>query len=217
MFLLRKILFLILCVHCAMANAQDSLFIAHRTFYGGITAGANFSALNGDVYDGYHKVGFNAGAVVYVNFLKQFGASVEILYSQKGCRGVREIYSNYVGNMFEQYYVNLNYVEVPLQVFVQTLPFLNVGCGLSYSRLINSKEWIESDQPYNIDNSLYAFKNDDWAFIAGGNLQIKKRWMATLRYQQSFRPVREPYYVPLNLGTGSQYNSYFTLRLTFLI
>jgi len=202
---------------CTEMRAQDEAGIGERTFYGGVAVGANFSTLNGDIYGGYHKVGLNLGGIVSVKFLNEFAASVEFLYSQKGCRGVREIYSNYVGSMFEKYYVNLNYVEIPLQILVKARPFLQVGGGISYSRLMNSKEWLESDQPYNIDNELYVFRKDDWAFIVGGNLQLAKQWFVTFRYQQSIRPIREPYYVPLNLGTGNQYNSYFTTRLCFIL
>ena len=201
----------------AFAKAQDELPSENRTFYGGITAGTNFSALQGDVYAGYHKVGFNVGGVVYTRFLQIFTAGIEMLYSQKGCRGVREINSSYVGQMFEKYYVNLNYVEVPLIVSIEFSPFLSFGGGISYSRLINSKEWIVSDQPYNIDNSLFRFQRDDWAYVGGATLQFKKQWAVGLRYQQSFKPIRDSYYIPLGLGTGAEYNSYFTLRLTYLI
>ena len=208
--------FLVFLLFPCIVNGQNEWPSKDRTFYGGITAGTNFSALQGDVYAGYHKVGLNIGGTVYTRFLEIFTAGVEILYSQKGCRGVREINSNYVGQMFEKYYVNLNYVEMPLIVSIAT-PFLRFDGGVSYSRLINSKEWIVSDQPYNIDNSLYRFRRDDWAYIGGATLQFKKQWAVGLRYQQSFRPIREPYYIPLGLGGGNQYNSYFTLRLTYLI
>lgn len=197
-------------------SAQDELPSESRTFYGGIVAGTNFSALEGDVYGGYHKVGLNVGGTVYTRFLEIFTPGMEILYSQKGCRGVREINSSYVGQMFEKYYVNLNYVEMPLIVSIATTPVLRFDGGVSYSRLINSKEWIVSDQPYNIDNSLYRFRRDDWAFIGGATLQFKKQWAVGLRYQQSIKPIRDPYYIPLGLGSGGQYNSYFTLRLTYL-
>ncbi len=198
------------------AAGQDQFVTDRRTFYGGIVAGANFSALDGDVYGGFHKAGLNVGGMVSVRW-KLFRFSGEMLYSQKGCRGVREIYSNYVGEMFERYYVNLNYVEVPVVVSVHTNPFLNFGGGISYSRLISSREWIESDQPYYIDNSIYRFKPNDWAFIASANLLFKKNWAVTLRYQRSFKSIRDPYWVPHDLGSGLQYNSYFTLRLVYLI
>jgi hypothetical protein len=101
-----KLVFLFFIFLPQFVNAQDELPSENRTFYGGITAGTNFSALQGDVYEGYHKVGFNIGGVVYTRFLQILTAGMEMLYSQKGCRGVREINSNYVGQMFEKYYVN---------------------------------------------------------------------------------------------------------------
>lgn len=214
---LKNLLFVITVVCRLQASAQSNPEGEKRTFYGGISAGANFSALIGDVYNGYHKLGLNAGGVVYARISPVFGASAEILYSQKGCRGIREIYSQYNGDMLEKYSVDLNYVEAPVQLILLYDAKLNYGVGISYSRLMNSSESLQSDQPYNIDPSLYVFQRDDWAFLASVNYNFYKNWLVTFRYQQSFKPIREPYYVPLGLGTGKQYNTYFTLKLVRLL
>src|SRR5687767_4566212 len=60
-----------------------------RIFYGGLVAGLNMPAIKNDAYDGYHMIGFNGGAVVYSRIFPRLLGSVEILYSMKGCRGVR--------------------------------------------------------------------------------------------------------------------------------
>jgi len=210
---LKNLLFTVTLICHLQASAQSAPEEVKRTFYGGVSAGANFSALIGDVYSGYHKLGFNAGGVVYARVSPLLGASAEILYSQKGCRGIREIYSQYNGDMLEKYSVDLNYVEAPVQLIIMYDAKLNYGLGISYSRLLNSREDLQSDQPYNIDPSLYVFQREDWAFLGSVNLNFYKNWLVTFRYQQSFKPIREPYYVPLNLGTGKQYNTYFTLKL----
>lgn len=204
--------FLLLPV-AVMAQQDDAQ--SPETFTGGITVGANFSSLRGDVYDGYRKLGLNIGATVDVRFSKMVTATMELLYSQKGCRGIREVNSNYVGAMFEKYFVNLNYMEVPLLVLFTGRPKINAGGGVSYSRLLSSNEWIETDQPYVIDNNLHRFRDDDWAFVVAGNYLFNPKWMVSFRYQRSIRPIRAPYFVPLSLGTGNQFNSYFTMRLTY--
>ncbi|MBS1782461.1 MAG: PorT family protein [Bacteroidetes bacterium] len=185
-------------------------------FSGGITVGGNVSQLIGDAYSGFHKLGWNVGPVVDVRLYSVLHGNMEFLYSQRGCRGVRQINSQYVGAMFEKYYVDLNYFEVPIQLIVQYKPKWNVGAGISYSRLIKSKEDLYSDQPYNLDSSLFAFQNEDWAFLVGGSYQFFKNWSVNLRYQQSFRPIRNWYQVPVGLGSGNQFNSWFTLKLIYL-
>ncbi len=210
------ILIWLILIFWNVAGAQRRAAERDLTFRGGITAGANFSALQGDIYPGYHKAGVNMGGVVLVPLNDVFTAGMELLYSQKGCRGVRELYSSYVGNMFERYFVNLNYIEVPIQMMVSTARWLQVGGGVSYSRLISSREWIETDQPYHIDNEQHAFRKNDWAFMVGGNMVFKEHWLVTFRYQQSIVPIREPYHVPLRVGSGNQFNLYYTLKLTYL-
>lgn len=204
-----QILWLFLFVFSRVA-AQDEV---QRTFHGGITVGANITSLQGDVYDGYHKVGLNLGAVVHAHISDEIGAMLEFTYSQKGCRGVKEIYSSYVGNMFEKYYVDLNYAEIPVQVILMENSRLNFGGGIAYGWLIKSKESLESDQPYNLDNNLYVFRKEDWSFLVSCNFKITKKWTASLRYQQSFVPIRTSFYTPPGLATGNQFNSCFTLRL----
>ena len=53
----------------AVAQNPDSYYDeVPRTFYGGLIAGANFTQVDGDNYAGYHKVGLNAGGIVYTRF-----------------------------------------------------------------------------------------------------------------------------------------------------
>ncbi len=187
----------------------------NRTFYGGLTAGANISEVIGDAYHGYHKVGLNAGALVYAKFSARLGASIELLLSQKGSRGVRELYSSYVGNMFEKYYLDLNYVEVPLQLHFFPQEKIDIGAGASYSRLVNVKEDIATEQPVYINPDNHPFLKDDFAFVVGGSYRFWKNWMVSGRYQRSFTAIRNWDKVPLYLGSGNQYNIYFTFRVVY--
>ena len=78
-----------------------------QTFFGGLAAGVNFTEVYGDGYHGFHKAGFVGGGIVYAHFAKDFLASVEMTYTQKGSRGVREAYSLYSGPYFQRYFLDL--------------------------------------------------------------------------------------------------------------
>src|SRR5437868_4115423 len=100
----------------ACAQNPDSYYDeVPRTFYGGLIVGANFTQLVGDNYAGYHKVGINAGGIVYTRFDEHLAASIEILYSQKGAHGHKE-QQGPSGAYIKSYDVRENYAEVPLQL-----------------------------------------------------------------------------------------------------
>ena len=212
------ILSLILCLTQSFVHGQDAFFKREdRNFYGGFTIGANFCEVIGDAYHGYHKVGLNAGALVVGRISEEFGASLELLYSQKGSRGVREINSNYSGAMFEKYYLDLNYVEVPFQLHFFSGRRTIVGTGISYSRLLKSSESLSTDQPVYLNPKEHEFNKDDIAVVFSGGLGFFDHWMISLRYQYSLKPVREWDKVPVKLGSGNQTNTYFTVRLIYFI
>ena len=68
---MRKILAILILVACSFAAEAQigrGYFTNNpdRKFYGGFAVGFNFSALKGDAYEGYRKVGLNLGPTVYV-------------------------------------------------------------------------------------------------------------------------------------------------------
>ena len=48
-----------------------------KTFYGGMSLGANISEVIGDAYHGFHKIGWSVGPEVVAKH-KQFGGSLAI-------------------------------------------------------------------------------------------------------------------------------------------
>lgn len=190
-----------------------------KIFHGGFTFGGNISEVIGDAYHGYHKVGWHVGPGV-VGKLKEkmFGMSLEMLYSQKGSRGVKTIYSGYVGEMFERYYLDLNYVEIPFQalLFLPDKPLI-FGLGGSYSRLLKVKESVSTDQPVYIDPAKYPFLKEDWCWLANIKYQFWRGWFVGARYSRSLKPVRTRDKVPPNFGSGNQTNTYFTFSVTYLV
>lgn len=190
-----------------------------KTFYGGITFGGNISEVIGDAYHGYHKIGWRVGPGVIAKFPdKMLGFSFELLYSQKGSRGVRQLTSNYSGDYFEKYFLDLNYVEVPLQLLLFPNARTNFGVGVSYSRLIKSKERIYDLQPtYNFHESDFPFLKDDWCILVSAKYQFWRGWFIGASYTRSLRAVREYYNVPPFYGSGNQYNMYFSLTVSYFL
>jgi len=207
-----------------MARAQDNFYIEnpHMTFNGGLICGANFTQVDGDTYNGYHKVGLNTGGTVYIHFTKKFGVSMELLYSQKGSRGVDQEQSVYVGTYFSRYYMNLNYAEVPLLLhFIFKLngikKSIDFEAGGSYDRLINSKEWAVMFPPPIIDPVRNRFNIFDVDYILGANMNLYKHWYADARFQYSITSIRPLDRIPVGLSYGNgQFNNVVSLRLLYM-
>ena len=175
------------CTDCA---AQNDIFGKPKLFEGGLTMGTNMARVDGDTYDGYHKVGIQAGGLVYVHLSPLFGISMEMLYSQKGARGANVKESSYLGTYFDKYYLNLNYVEIPLILHYRKLVYFDFEAGLSYARLVKTKEWAEADVPVVIDPALSYFNKDDYEYILGITAQFSKHWCGSIRYEHSTQPIR---------------------------
>ncbi|HTN46688.1 MAG TPA: outer membrane beta-barrel protein [Flavipsychrobacter sp.] len=200
----------------------DRIFLPddEKVFYGGVTVGGNISEVIGDAYHGYHKLGWHIGPGVVTKFNQSIlGMSLELLYSQKGSRGVKQLYSNAVGDYFERYYLDLNYVEVPVQLLIIPQPRYYVGAGLSYSRLIKSKERMVTMQqlPGIFREEDYPFLKEDWNWLVSAKYQFWRGWFVGARYARSLKPIRRAEQVPYYFGSGHQYNMYFTISVSYLI
>lgn len=212
---------LMICVAAYGSSAQEkSNFFSpdkEQIFYGGFTAGANFSTVAGDSYGGYKKIGFVGGATVYVRMLPKLLANLELLYTQKGSRGVAQKTSAYAGAFFERYWLDLNYIETPLILSYVFHPRWHIGVGGSYAQLVGSNEEVYTDQPLTIDPAQSEFNSSDINLILSGGWQIGDGWFLMLRYQRSLNTVREPQNIPYWQNSFSQFNDLFSLRLTYLI
>lgn len=213
----------LLTIGKAAAQNPDSYYEeVPRTFYGGLIVGANFTQLDGDNYAGYHKVGINAGGIVYTRFDEHFAASIEILYSQKGARGHKE-QQGPSGAYIKSYDVRLNYAEVPLQLCYFDRRKSHFGAGLSISRLVSVKETGDALLiPAPVDFDKYPFKKMDYNFIIGGSLHLIKGLFLNARFQYSLVPVRKgdvqagTGVPPFFSGRGEQYNNMWTVRVMYL-
>ncbi|MEI8279624.1 MAG: porin family protein [Bacteroidota bacterium] len=208
----------ILSAICADAQVQNLMENPDRTFYGGLVLGGNMTQVDGDTYAGYYKIGINAGAIVYTRFTDEMAASLEILYSQKGSRGINVTSSPYVGEYIEKYFLDLNYVEVPLLLnYFQRGSRLNYNIGASYSYLIGSSERLETDQPPVVfDPSIFTFRKADFDLVVGIGYKVWKGWFLNARFQYSIFSIRDADKIPIGFGTHDQYNNMMVVRLVYV-
>jgi hypothetical protein len=218
--LLGALALVMMAVLRAAAQNPDSYYDEiPRTFYGGLIVGGNFTQVDGDNYAGYHKVGINAGAIVYTLFDEHFAASLEILYSQKGSRGHKP-QETVTHAIIESYNIKLNYAEVPIQLNYFDRRRSHFGAGFSVARLVSVKEdgVLVQQPPQSFEN--YPFKKMDYNFIIGGSLHLVKGLFLNTRFQYSLVPIRKGKRgedLPLEFsGRDEQFNNMWTVRLMYL-
>jgi hypothetical protein len=210
-------LFFILLI-CNQVYAKGGYYEEEpKVFNGGLILGGNFAQVDGDTYYGYHKAGLNAGGQVYVHFTPKVGMTMELLYAQKGSRGETVLESPYLGTYVTKYFMNLNYVEVPVSLHLIGHG-IDFEAGVSYARLINSNEWVLSDQPVVIDPVLNNFNTTDLEYIFGISRKLYKKLYGNIRFQYSITSIRPNDRIPINYGYGNdgQYNNLFSFRMLYL-
>ena len=215
----RKILFLLLWFLLAQGSAWAQLpGDGSKVFEGGVVMGANITQVDGDTYAGFHKVGLNMGGMVYVHLGPRWGVSMEMLYVQKGSRGgeIRESYT--VGTYIDKYYLNLNYVEVPLMLHLKVGGVMDYELGAAYARLVRSEEWAYADVPTYFDPVLCRFNSEEYSMIAGAMARLGDHWFGGVRFQYSAVPVRPWDRILPRYSTGSylgQYNDVVCFRVGY--
>lgn len=214
----NHILYLVTIASCAGLNclAQDSFYLEdddHRTFYGGVILGTNFTQVDGDNYRGYKKVGLNAGGIVYVKLAEKLAGSIEILYVQKGTRGHQVQESGIHGVYIKKYVSSLNYAEVPIQLNYYARRQSHFGGGFLFAHLTTSSEVLETNTGI-IDTKDYPFRKIDINFILTGNLHLYKGLFLNARFQYSILPVRTK--IVNGFGRPEQFNNVLALRLMYL-
>jgi hypothetical protein len=153
----------------------------------GITA----CQVHGDNYAGYNKLGFTGGLYVNAALKKNTSLELGIIFVQKGARKNQ----NPAKFDYRYYYLNLNYVEVPLYVRWQPTKFFFTA-GLSFAYLIN---YYEASEIGNL-TGMYPFKSNEYSFNLGVGMMITPKLGVEVRTNNSFVTIRpwpssfRPYY-----------------------
>jgi hypothetical protein len=196
------------------SHAQEGFeMYEDRTFYGGLVLGTNFVQVDGDNFAGYHKVGLNAGGLVYIKLDEHVAGSIEVLFSQKGSRA-KQPQQLISGVYINKYGIDLNYAEVPVMINYFDKHMSHFGAGLSYSRLANANEYITTNPPANYNLEQYPFKKSDLNFLLSGSLHLHKGFFLNLRFQYSVLSIRDK--ISTNYIRAAQFNNVWTVRVVYL-
>ena len=210
-----------------VTHAQDEdddgphMYIEHpRVFYGGAIIGANFAQVDGDYFAGYHRIGLNAGGIVYAQIAKHLALSMEILYSQKGSKSnIPEPSLTLTNTYITKYGIALNYAEVPIMINYFDKRKSHFGVGVSYGRLVSSSETLQVDSSNivrTVDlNNKYPFTANALDVLAGFELHLWKGLFLNVRFQYSIIPIRTN--LPPDYARADQFNNLWVMRLMYLV
>jgi hypothetical protein len=196
-----------------MAYAQDS-DDEMRQFFGGLSAGSNFSQVTGDYMEGWNRFGLNVSGFTYFKLAEQFAGCFEMSYSQKGSRPKQSElpYPSRSGTKFyNKVGISLPYAEVPLTFNYFYKGESHIGAGLSYGRLFNAKEWYDTIRT----ETIYPFKKGDVSFVLNGNIRATKHWYVNFRLTHSLLNIRDKENMLVPHRTMQQ-NKLLTLRALYL-
>jgi hypothetical protein len=183
----------------------------------GALLGSNFCQVDGDNYSGYHKMGLNVGGIGYVRINKNVAFSFELLYSQRGAKdnGVR--YSALdSATLITKYRINTPYAEIPLMINYFDKHKSHFGTGISYSRLLNVKEEMESNSGYMVDFTKYPFRNSTLDYVISAQMHVWKGLFFNVRFQYGITPMRSE--SPEGMARAQkQYNNLWSVRLLYMV
>lgn len=187
-----------------------------KPFTGGPLAGLNLTQVDGDMYFGYSKPGLTIGGFVRAHFTERISASMELLFSQKGSKGVAEVDDPFLGKFTARCNIGLNYVEVPVTVRYEVAG-IGGELGMSYSRLVGAKEWILSQPLVPIDAEKNRFEENGLDYILGVSKRLNKHVQLNARFQYSAISIRPFSRVPAGYAWGEkgQFNNLFSIRVVY--
>ena len=199
------------------AQGNDN-YVDERIFFGALAGGVNFSQVDGDDRSGYHKVGINAGAIVYARIRPVIGASLELRFSQKGVVSKGFVGTASGNSVVERYKIKLNYAEVPVMLHYFSPGRLSYSAGIAYSYLISSNEEVETSYVVNLNQEDYPFIKQEISGLIGGNYVIAKHWSLEGRFQYSLTSIRKAEHIlpGFNTGSGKELNNMISFRLQYV-
>lgn len=160
-----------------------SLLYAQK-FYGGLQGGLNATQVQGDLSAGFNKAGMVAGGWVQIDLAPKLWSGMELKYTQKGSR----LNPNPKTGELRKYVMRLGYIEMPVTIGYRAEDWFSVFTGLSYNRLINSREFDNyGDLP---PQETLPFKYNTWDIMAGTRFNVLPKLQVDIRYAVSLTSIR---------------------------
>lgn len=189
------------------------LIVFSQKFNGGILAGGNVSQVDGDNYEGYHKVGYQAGAFVSLRVSKHSSFQLEMEYFQKGSRRASNPDS---GAGDYSFLMRIHYLEIPFLYQYTFAKRLQAEIGPAVDVFLGSLE-ESGGQP---SPSTVPFRPVTLSGILGIACYITPNLKAGFRFNYSLLSIRQPAdpnpasYRHILFETG-QYNNVLSLTLSW--
>ena len=199
---MKSILILFLLFINIIANAQ--------TFSGGVNLGFNASQVDGDDLSGFHKLGLNASVMTFVDIAKNISTSLELQFSQKGSQSgfSPEKYSN-------SYRLKTDYLELPLMLHFTDKGGMQFSGGISYSRLINYREFVDKiELDYSLLNKSESPKKQNFNYILGISYFMTSKVSISIRFDHSIKAFR--YSTISNYPNFRQVHRLVSVRLQYI-
>ncbi|MCE3259862.1 MAG: hypothetical protein K0S12_1503 [Bacteroidetes bacterium] len=144
--------------------------------------GLNACQIHGDSYSGFHKAGIFGGLAVNAKLGEKSSLEMGFYFSQKGSRHNQ----NPEKGDFSFYFVNLNYIDLPLSYrrYLNKDYFFTAGPSVAY--LISYREETERGDW----TGVYPFENFEYGVNVGLGKKIKERFFVEIRSSNSIAPIR---------------------------
>lgn len=113
-------------------------FLHAQIVKGELFLGGNACQVDGDECYGYKKFGVHAGAGALVPITSFMDIGLEVLFNQKGAYKRDTLVSS--STYPYAYNLKLNYVEVPLMLYLTDKDAVSIGIGASYGRIVHIDE-----------------------------------------------------------------------------
>jgi len=151
-----------------------------QKFNVGLFGGINVSQISGDPFDGFNKLGFNAGLYLNRPIDNHICWQVEIKY------GTRGVYEGPTDSNQTLYKSGFHIIELPLSVNYLFDKKILLELGTSPEVLVTTLFWDESGL---MDRSQYDdYRRFGLSVFGGIGYQINERIMAGFRYTNSAVP-----------------------------
>jgi hypothetical protein len=196
--LLVFFLFISLCAQQSglTSTKSEGAKKGQSNFHGGVRGGFTGSLITGDSFpfQGYNKFGGYVG--LFVNYpVSRSGkwlVQPELNFIMKGCKHSpkSDEYGMIVGNVREDYWLQLMYGQIPIMVKWRVIKGFEVEFGPAFGILFKNVD-VEKVDTY-INRGAPPFARFEFSGIIGMGYLFFNHLGASLRYETSMLPVRKP-------------------------
>ncbi len=194
---------------CSALSAQQN------TFNAGMKLGVAGTQISGDGFAGFRKAGLVGGVFVSRQFNERWGGLMEIQYVRKGSFDPPDPENG----KFDQYKIDLQYVEIPLMATFELSQFhWEAGLSIGYLFAHRQEDEFGPIRDENISR-LIEMRDLDFSLNIGLNFQASERLYLNVRYNHSVYPIANtPQWVTGYVGFfGGSYNQTLQFSLGYHI